>query len=79
MGVQEARGKVAEASRHHGREKQRSDREGDRGGRPERPGGDADMDGLGQVRRGEVIDGFDCLQEDLVMNAGIDWRPVEFM
>lgn len=34
-----------------------SDREGERGGAPERPGGDADTDEFGQVWRGEVIDG----------------------
>lgn len=46
---------------------------------PERTGEDANMgwDKYGGVKL--LIDGFDCVEEDLVIKALIDWKPVAFI
>ena len=79
QGVPEVRGRAAESSRPHGGQTEGGDFQSDGGGRPERPGGNVDLDKVRQVWGGEVMDGFEGMEKDLVVDAVFDWKPVELV
>lgn len=64
-----ARGKVAEGSRPHGGPTERWDGEVDSRGRPERPKGNADVEEVGQIWKGEFMDGCECTEDNLVVHV----------
>lgn len=37
------------------------------------------MEEVRQIRRGEVMNGFECCQQDLKVNAEFDREPVELL
>lgn len=65
--VTKVRGRVAlSVDRQEG-----GDGEVDSGGRPERLGGNANVEEVRQLWRGEVMDGFHCLEEDVVVVVAV--------
>ena len=50
------------------------------GGRgSEGAGGSGNMEEVGQIWGGEVVDGLECYQEDFVLNTELDREPVELL
>ena len=78
-GVPEAWGGAAEGSSPHGG--QASWRDGEVGGRggSETSGGDVNLDEVGQVGGGQVMDCFESMEEDFVINTEFDGEPMELM
>lgn len=59
------------ALRPHGGQTASRDGEVGSGGRHEGPAGNADVEEVGQGWRGGVMDGFDCMEEDLISQCGV--------
>lgn len=68
-------------SSHHGGQTERGNKEVYSGGRPGRPGGNADVGKVGQVLGGEVVDSYERVEEeeDIVVDAVFDLESVELM
>ena len=63
------RGRAAESSCPHGGQAGWGDFEGDGRGRSERPGGVVEVDEVGHVWGGEVVNGLEGMEEDLIIYA----------
>ena len=72
-------GRVAESPAPQGEEVGGRDREVDRGGRSEGTGRGGDVEELGQIRRGKVVDGLERKREDFEVYAEFDREPVELL
>ena len=49
------------------------------GGGPERTGGCLDMKEIVEVRRGKIVDGLECEEKDLVVDAVFNGEPMELL
>ena len=70
---------MAESSAPHGGEPGRGDSEVDGRGGSERAGGGGNVKEVRQVGRGEVVDGFEGMKENFVVDAEDNWKPVELL
>ena len=70
---------MGECSRSHGDQAGRwlDELDGRRG--PERTGGCLDMEEIGEIQRGEVINGFESEEKDFVGDTDFDGEPVELL
>ena len=74
-----ARGQTAESPAPHGDEAGGRDREVERGGRSEGTGRGGNVEEFGQVKRGKVMEGVECKQEDFEVYTEFDREPVELL
>ena len=67
---------AAECSAPHSGETGRGDRQVYGGRASERAGGSGNMEKIGQIWGGEVVDGLECYQKDFELNPELNWEPV---